>query len=168
MDEWAGLRTAVVVVSWLTVLGGLTLAITWFVRGGGRAVGPEDEGLEDVAGQHARGRSNRAAVTSFSVAQVATHGLLGVLTAALVTYGAVRDSDRSTGYIAILAAIAVTAVPGIVMFRKWRTNTRPAVSTAVAPTSGRVEDHIPRAVVYGHGLGAAAIAGLVLVLLIVD
>jgi hypothetical protein len=167
MDEWSGLRTAVVVVTWLTVLGGLTLAAIWIARGGAKAVGPEDEGLDHLARQHARGRSNRAVATSFSLAQVGVHGLLGVLTAALITYAAARGSDRSSGYLAILTAIAATGLPGVLMFRKWISNTRPATA-AVTPRSGRVEDEMPKAVVYGHGVGAVAAAAMIVVLLIVD
>jgi hypothetical protein len=168
MEEWGGLRAAVVVVAWLTVLGGLTLAAAWFSRGGARAVGPEDEGLEPVARQHALGRAGRAAVTSFSSAQVGVHGLLGVLTAALLTYAAARGSDRSTGYMTVLLAVAVTAIPGVVMFRKWLANARPQVAETVAPRSGRVEDQLPKAVVFAHGIGALTIVVLTVVLIIVD
>jgi len=43
MDAWEGLRTAAIVVVWVTVGGGLLLAVLWVARGGGRAIGPEDQ-----------------------------------------------------------------------------------------------------------------------------
>ena len=49
MDDWSGLRTAAVVVVWATVAGGLVLGSLWFVFGGGRSVGPEDETLAEQA-----------------------------------------------------------------------------------------------------------------------
>jgi hypothetical protein len=168
MDDWDGLRAAVAVVAWVTVLGGLTLGGLWFARGGGRAVGPEDEGLEPVARRHARGRPKGAAVSSFSSAQVGVHGLLGVLTASLITYAVARGTDRSSGYPVVVLALAVTAIPGVLMFRKWITSARPAVGEVVAPHSGRVEDHLPKAVVYAHGAAALATALLVVLLFIVD
>jgi hypothetical protein len=168
VDAWNALRGAAVVVVWLTVGGGLVLASLWLRSGGSRAVGPEDEELETVARHHARHSPRSDVVTSFSVAQVAGHGLLGVLTAALLTYAATRGTDRSTGYTAVLVAAAVTATPGIIMFRKWACRARPRVADAVAPNSGRVEDHLPRAVVYAHGIAAVATVALVVLLVIVD
>jgi hypothetical protein len=66
-----------------------------------------------------------------------------------------------------MSAGAHTWLPGVLMFRKWISNTRPATAV-VTPRSGRVEDAMPKAVVYGHGVGAVATAAMIVVLLIVD
>jgi hypothetical protein len=168
VDEWGALRTVAAVVAWITVMGGLVMATIWFGSGGARAVGPEDELLAESG---VRPRGSRRRQTSFSTAQVGIHGLLGTLTASLVTYAMVRDDDRGAGYVAVLVAILVTAVPGTLMFRKWRSGQRPhvpGVGAATLAEDRRVEDHLPRAVVYAHGLAAAATATLVVVLLAVD
>src|SRR3712207_4252192 len=102
MDEWSGLRTAAIVVAWLTVSGGVLMAVLWFARGGARAIGPEDELMAETGTAVAR---NERRVTSFSSAQLGMHGLLGILTAVLITYGVLRDDDRSGGYIALIVAI---------------------------------------------------------------
>jgi hypothetical protein len=166
MDDWTGLRTAAIVVVWVTVAGGLTLATLWFVFGGGRSVGPEDEILAE---QGAGVQSPARRVTSFSSAQVAMHGLLGLITAGLLTYAAVRESDRATGYVTVLVAIAVTAIPAVLMFRKWKSGQRPAISGVTeAASDRRVEDRLPRTVVYLHGLAAVSTVALVVILLVVD
>src|SRR5215207_2427302 len=142
MDDWSGLRTAAVVVVWATVAGGLVLGTLWFVFGGGRSVGPEDETLAEQAEpdqgtQAVQSRTRR--ITSFSTAQVGMHGLLGLITAGLLTYAAVRNSDRSTGYVTVLVAIAVTAIPAVLMFRKWKSGARPAIAGVTdAATDRRV------------------------------
>ena len=166
MDEWTGLRIAVVVVAWVTVLGGLTLAVTWLVAGGSRAYGPEDELMAKAGVDVEHGPRP---VAAFSSAQVGIHGLLGIMTAALVTYAAARADDRPTGYLAGIVAIAVTATPGIMMFRKWRSARRPVVPGRTASARGpKVEDRLPRAVVYGHGLAATTTAVLLIILLLVE
>jgi hypothetical protein len=167
MDDWAGLRTAMAIIVWVTVAGGLTMAVIWVASGGGRAVGPETD-VSARAGVPVT-TANRA-VTSFSAAQVAIHGLLGVLTAGLVTYAALRHDDRTAGYLALVIALVVTAIPGVLMVRKWLTGQRPAVVDGVPARSApeRVEDHLPRAVVYLHGLAAVGTAALVVLLLLLD
>jgi|GEM_PF-6033016 len=166
MDAWEGLRTAAVIVVWVTVAGGLLMATIWFAAGGAGAVGPEDE-LMASSGARVQRRSRR--VTSLSSAQVGMHGLLGILTACLVTYGALLDDDRTGGYVALLVAIAVTALPGILMFRKWRSGRAPDLTGIDArPTEGRSEDRLPRPVVYLHGLAALTTAAIVVALLVVD
>lgn len=165
MNDWEGLRTAAAVVVWVTVGVGATMAVTWLVLGGRRAVGPDDE-LMSQAGVHIESRDRR--YTAFSSAQIGIHGLLGVMTAALLTYALARDDDRSSGYWGVLVAIAITAVPGVLMFLKWRSRRRP--SLAGGPASGhgpKVEDGLPRAVVFLHGLLAATVVVLVVVLLVV-
>jgi hypothetical protein len=163
MDDWRGLRIALVVVVWVTVGGGALLGTIWSVRGGHVARGAEHAaapGVRIPAGDDPR-------VTSFSSAQVGIHGLLGVLTAALVTYGAVRTSDRGSGYPALLVAIAITAIPGALMFLKWRRNRRTA-SRTVSSDDEHVEDRLPAPVVYFHGVGALATAMLVVLLALAD
>jgi hypothetical protein len=41
VDEWSGVRTALVIVAWLTVAGGALMAVLWIAFGGERAIGPE-------------------------------------------------------------------------------------------------------------------------------
>src|SRR5215207_2039630 len=113
MNDFLGLRIALVVVAWSTVAGGALLGTLWSARGGPRALGPDEE-LEAEAGVAVRTRGRRA--TSFSVAQVFGHGLLGVITAVVVTYWAFVDDDRRLGYVIMLGALAITAVPGLAMF----------------------------------------------------
>jgi hypothetical protein len=172
MDDWSGLRIAAVVVVWATVAGGLVLGTLWFVFGGGRSVGPEDETLaiqaeRDQGTDVVQSRTRR--ITSFSTAQVGMHGLLGLITAGLLTYAAVRDSDRGTGYVTVLVAIAITAIPALLMFRKWRSGARPSIAGVTdAATDRRVEDRLPSPVVYLHGVAAVSTATLVVILLAVD
>ena len=168
MDDWSGLRTAAIVVVWATVAGGLALGTLWFVFGGGRSVGPEDETLAEQT-EHGSVVQATRRITSFSTAQVGMHGLLGLITAGLLTYAAVRDSDRSTGYVTVLVAVAVTAIPAVLMFRKWRSGARPAISGVTdAASDRRVEDRLPSPVVYLHGLAAVSTVALVAILLAVD
>jgi hypothetical protein len=166
VDEWTGLRIAVVVVAWATVAGGLLMAILWLSFGGARAVGPDDE-LMARSGVPIATRDRR--VTAFSSAQVGIHGVLGVLTASFLTYAAAQSDDRSGGYLAVLVAVTVTAVPGVLMFRKWRSGRRPVIDANTESTRRpRVEDRIPTAVVLLHGAAATGIAALVLLLLVFD
>ena len=163
MDDWRGLRIALVVVVWLTVGGGALLGTIWSLRGGHVARGAEHAAAPGVSlpgGDDPR-------VTSFSSAQVGVHALLGVLTAAFVTYGAVRTSDRGSGYPALLLAIAITAIPGALMFLKWRRSRRTA-ARPVVPDDERVEDRLPAPVVYLHGVGALTTAVLVVLLALAD
>lgn len=107
----------------------------------------------------------RRPVTGFSVSQVAMHGLLGVLTASLVTYAAARANDRPTGYVAGVVAIAVTAIPGLFMFRRWRWRRRPGHrGVTVAEDRARVEGRLPSRLVYLHG--AAVVTTVVLLVLL--
>jgi hypothetical protein len=95
--------------------------------------------------------------------------LLGVLTAILLTWACVRSTDRSTGYVAVLVAVAVTAIPAVLMFLRWSTGRRPAVALdPQAARAPRAEDRLPTAVVFGHGLAALATVVLVMLLLISD
>ena len=165
MDEWAGLRTAAIVVAWLTVSGGLLMAVLWFSRGGAHAIGPEDELMAGTGIEVAR---EKRRVTSFSSAQVGMHGLLGILTAVLITYGMLRDDDRTAGYFALLVAIVLTATLGTLMFRKWRAGRRPAVPGVDTARRERVEDALPRPVVYLHGAAAMLTLAAVVVLVLVD
>jgi hypothetical protein len=166
MDDWEGLRTAAIVLVWLTVGGGLLLATMWFAFGGARAVGPEDEIMSQAGTPPDPARRT---TTSFSSAQVGMHGLLAVLTALLVTYGATLRDDRSGGYVALLGSLAVTAIPGVLMFWKWHTKKRPHVKgVAVGVGRPRVEDRLPKLVVYAHGLAAVATISIIVVLLVVD
>ena len=142
------------------------MAILWVAFGGTRAVGPDDE-LMAQSGVPIQAR-NRP-FSAFSSAQVGIHGILAILTASFLTYTAAQSDDRSGGYLAVLVALAATAVPGLLMFRKWRSRRRPVVQAVSASTrEPRVEDRIPKAVVYLHGAAAAATVIVVLVLLILD
>ena len=85
MDDWEGLRLAAVIVAWLTVAGGLILALTWLALGGGRAIGPEDELMAQAGVPVSRPERRRTALSS---AQVGLHGLFGITTASLLTYAA--------------------------------------------------------------------------------
>ena len=165
MDDWEWLRTVLVVIVWVTVAGGALMATLWTAFGGTRAYGPEDELLADagVAVGTDRGR-----VTSFSSAQVGIHGLLGITTAGLVTYAAARADDRTTGYWAALVAIAVTAIPGVVMYLKWHGGRRPGSARPARGEPTRVESRLPRPIVYGHGLAVLATVAALVVLLFVE
>jgi hypothetical protein len=162
MGDASTLRTIAVVLGWLTVLGGLTMAVIWLAAGGGKAFGPEDQLMAESGARVPR----RDRSTSFSTAQLGIHGFLGLMTAALITYGATVDDDARDGYLFIVVAIMITAVPGTLMFRKWKRGERPALTEkTVRPDAGRAEDRLPRVVVYGHGLVALATA-LVVVLVV--
>lgn len=164
VDEWTGLRTALIVVTWITVLGGVLLTAVWAARGGARAIGPELAQVDDPGPVEAEGRP----VTSFSAGQLGAHGTLGLLTAILITYAALRDEDRVTGYVALLVALAITAIPAVMMFLTWRSGERPAVAGVDTSAAPRVEDRLPAPMVYLHGLLAAVIVAIVVVLLIVE
>jgi hypothetical protein len=159
MNEWEGLRIAIVVAVWLTVAGGLLLALIWAIGGGTRAVGPEDE-IMSVAGVEPDQPIRHQ--TSWSAANVGMHGMLGILTAALITYAAARDDAE--GYLAALAAIAITAVPGVLMYLRWHRGQRPRVRGV--DDRPRVEDRLPRPAVYGHGALVGVTAVLAVILLI--
>ena len=163
MDDWRGLRIALIILAWATVAGGATLASLWSLRGGLRARGPEEDETP-AAGAVAW---TDARVTSFTTAQVGVHGLLGVLTASLLTYAVLQD-DRRTGYLASLVALALTAVPGVLMFVKWRRRGRPERAAAGRTATERVEDRLPGPIVYLHGLAALTTAAIVAILLVVD
>jgi hypothetical protein len=139
--------------------------LLWFAFGGARAIGPDDQ-LMGEAGASVERHGHRD--TSFSTAQVGIHGVLGLLTAFLVTYGAHLDADRTDGYIALLVALVVTSVPGAVMFAKWVRGTRAHVPGLAVDDRRRVEDRLPRSVVIVHGLAAVATVAVVAVLLVVD
>jgi hypothetical protein len=158
MNEWEALRVAIVAAAWLTVAVGLLLALIWAIAGGARAVGPEDE-LMSVAGVEPDRPIRHQ--TSWSAANVGMHGMLGILTAALITYAAARHDAE--GYLAALAAIAITAIPGGVMFLRWHRGQRPRVQ-GVADRR-RVEDRLPRPAVYGHGAMVGITAVLAVILL---
>jgi len=170
VDEWSGVRTALLIVVWATVAGGALMAVLWIAFGGERAIGPEDE-MMARAGVRIKHEGRR--LTSFSSAQVGIHGFLGLMTASLITYAAVRSDDRGGGYAAGLVAIAVTAIPGTLMFLKWRGGRRPAMAGARAAASSaaappRVEDRLPRPVVLLHGAAAVTTFGLLVALLLLD
>jgi hypothetical protein len=165
VNDWQGLRTIVLILVWLTVVVGLTLVLVWVKFGGGRAVGPEDQILSEVGGV-VQTQSDRT--TSFSSAQLGIHALLALLTASLATYCLTRADDRGGGYVAVMGAVIVTGIPGTLMFWKWRTGTRPTVRDVSVAPSERVEDHLPRPLVFLHGLLALAIFVLFAGLLIVD
>jgi hypothetical protein len=166
VDEWSGLRIAVVIVAWVTVAGGALMAILWFSFGGPRAVGPDDE-VRARSGVPVETGNRR--ITAFSSAQVGIHGVLGIMTASFVTYTAAQSDDRSGGYLAAFVALAVTAVPGVLMFRKWRSGRRPDIDANTASTrEARVEDRLPTPVVLLHGAAATSIVVLVLLLFVLD
>src|SRR5215218_10346853 len=166
MDDWGWLRTAAIVIVWITVGGGALLASLWVAFCGVRAYGPDDDLM---AGTGVTVDRRRERMTSFSTAQVGVHGLLGILTASFVTYAVVRSHDRTNGYIAALIVIALTAIPGALMFLKWRRGTRPAAAVAVAGRrQRRVEDRFPRALVYGHEFFVVCTLTAVILLLLVD
>jgi hypothetical protein len=165
VDEWEGLRIAGAVVAWATVAGGLLLAVIWLVPGGGRAFGPDDE-LMVQAGAAIDTERPR---TAFSSAQIGLHGLFGIMTAGLLTYAVVRPDDRVSGYVAVLVVAAITTFLGLLMFRKWRSLRRPAVDgDPLGDVGPKVEDRLPRIVVYGHGAAAVGLVTLVALLVIVD
>jgi hypothetical protein len=119
-----------------------------------------------MANGHRLERDGRT-ITSFSSAQVGMHGFLALVTASLITYAAVRGDDRGPGYVAGLVALAIAAIPGTLMFCKWRSEDRPAVTGATV-SDRRVADHLPRPVVFLHGLAALATAAIIVALLAVD
>jgi hypothetical protein len=165
MDEWVELRTIALALVWVTVAGGALMASIWLAAGGPRALGPEDE-LGAKAGLPLRGDRR---ITSFTTVQVGLHAVSAILTASLLTYAMTYDGDRRDGYIALLAALLVTAIPGSMMLHKWRSGLRPQVPVAAAEAPHeRVEDRIPRVVVIAHGLAAATTFALVLALLLLD
>ena len=139
------------------------MASLWTAFGGTRAYGPEDELLADAG---VAVGTERTRVTSFSTAQVGVHGLLGIGTAGLVTYAAVLDDDRATGYLAALVSIALTALPGLAMFLKWRATRRTPRARRGEPT--RVESRLPSPIVYGHGLAVLGTVASLVLLLFVD
>ena len=166
MNDWEGLRTIVVVVGWITVVGGAVLAALWVGFGGGKAIGPEDE-LMAQAGLPVSRPERR--YTALSSAQVGMHALLGIGTAGLLTYAAARPDDRRAGYFAVLVVAAVTIFVGALMFRKWRSSRRPSVDGNPAGDRGpKVEDRLPKAAVFFHGAAAAAVVVLVAVLVVVE
>jgi hypothetical protein len=166
MDDWIELRTIALVLVWVTVGGGLLMAGLWLSAGGPRALGPEDE-LGAKAGLPVR--SDRR-ITSFTTVQIGLHATAAVLTAILLTYAMTyEDGERRDAYLALIAALVVTAVPGVMMVRKWRSGLRPDVPVAeTGAPAERVEDRIPMVVVLAHGLAAAATLGLVVALLLLD
>jgi len=165
MDDWSGLRTALVIVAWITVAGGVLLAILWTAFGGVKAVDPNDQLMAD-AGVPVDPEASQ--VTSFSSPQIGIHGLMALLTASLITYAAVRSTDRDDGYLAGLLALVVTGIPGILMFRKWRRGDRPHAVAGAAIGRHRVEDRLPRALVYLHGAAALSTVVIITLLLTVD
>ena len=165
MNDWQGLRIVALIAIWLTVGGGVVLATVWFKAGGARAAGPEDQIMSEAG---AAVRSENGKTTSFSTAQVLGHALLALLTASLITYAVLRPDNRGGGYLVAICAIAVTAVPGVMMYWKWRTGIRPQFRTADVASAERVEDHLPKPVVVGHGLLAATVVTLLIALVILD
>jgi hypothetical protein len=161
MDDWDLWRIAIVVAAWLTVAGGLIMGVLWTAFGGARAAGPEDEAM-GVAGVHPTRRIDRQ--TSLSGATIAAHGLVGILTAAFITWAASRNETE--GYIAVLVAILVTAIPGTLMYLRWHRGQRPVVRGV--DRQPRVEDRLPRPVVYGHGLMVGVTTLLAVVLLVIS
>jgi hypothetical protein len=163
MDDWEWLRTTVVVLAWVAVAGGTVLAALWVALGGLRAFGPEDQLLVQTGAAPERDRERE---TAFSSAGVGVHGLVGIGTAALITYAATND-DRTAGYVAGLIAVVLTAVPGVIMFLRWREREprQPRVGRRRPP---RVEHRLPASGVYAHGFFSALVAIGLVVLLIVD
>jgi hypothetical protein len=149
MEEWQALRTLAMIAVWLTVVVGLLMGAVWLKFGGARAVGQEDQITSEAGG---RVGTKNGTTTSFSSAQVGIHALLALLTASLATYALSHSADREDGYLAVLGCVAVTGIPGTVMFWKWRTGTRPSVRNLDVAPRERVEDHLPRPLVLLHGL----------------
>jgi len=141
------------------------MAAIWTAFGGNQAIGPEDE-LTAASGTIVTRTSRR--VSAFSPAQVAIHGLIGVLTATFVTYTVLLDSDRTVGYLGLIVSVAITVVPGLLMFSKWRSGYRPSGPGIEPSREPRPEDRLPKPLVYLHGLGALTTAVLIVVLLLVD
>jgi hypothetical protein len=162
VDDWLWLRSVAAIVAWATVAGGLAMAARWVAKGGLRAIGPDDE----LMAESGVAVGTRGPVTSLSPAQIAGHGFFGIATAGLVTYAVVRDSDRTTGYVAVAVVLAFTGSLGWLMFRKWRSGRRPLPEETTG--ADRVEDHLWSPLVYAHGLAALATAVLVVALLILD
>jgi hypothetical protein len=158
MNDWDAWRIAIVVAAWLTVAGGLLMGTLWAVFGGLRAAGPEDE-MVAVAGVHPHRAVTKQ--TSFSAATVTGHAMAGILTASFITWAATRD--QAAGYIGVLLLIAVTAIPGVVMYLRWRRGERPVVRGV--DRQPRVEDRLPKVAVYGHGLLVAVTTVLAVILL---
>lgn len=159
------LRAAAVIVGWLTVAGGLTLATLWVVFGR-RSFGPEDE-LMAQAG--AEVDENPERIAAFSASQVWVHGFFGITAAGLVSYAVARSDDRSPGYWAALAVAAITIGLGYLMYRKWTSSRRPATDGRPSGDHGpKVEDRLPGVVVYAHGAAAVGFVALLVTLLVVD
>lgn len=165
LDEWGVLRVVAIVAAWVAVAGGALMAAVWFARGGVRAFGPEDQ---LAAEQHRLRRTNDRS-TSFTVVQLGMHALLGLAAAAFVTYVMTYSGDRTDAYVGALVFAVAAAIPGVLMFRKWRRGERPIPEPeGLAPAGERVEDGIPRVVAYFHGLAALAVIGLAVALLLLD
>lgn len=180
MDDWEGLRTALVIVVWVTVGAGALLGTMWAAFGGVRALGPDDALPQTIVADddpdatlspHRPGEVRRGGreLTTFGVAQVIAHATLGILTASLVTYGASVDDDRTGGYIALIVAVVITAMPGSRMFFTWMTGRRPnRAGRGGVRRDRRVEDRLPSPFVYFHGLGALSTLAITVLLLISD
>jgi hypothetical protein len=165
MDQWEGLRIAGAVAAWATVAGGVLLTVIWLARGGGRAFGPNDELMVQSGVTLETDRPR----TAFSSAQIGLHGFFGIMTAILLTYAVARSDDRVSGYIAVLVIAAITIFLGLLMFRKWSSPRRPAIDGDPRGDSGvKVEDGLPKIVVYGHGAAALGLVTLVVALALVD
>jgi hypothetical protein len=91
------------------------------------------------------------------------------MSAGLLTYAVARPDDRVSGYIAVLVIAAITVFLGLLMFRKWSSPRRPTVDGDPHGDSGpKVEDGLPRTVVYAHGAAALAFVVVVVLLVVVE
>lgn len=166
MNDVSVLRTIAVIAAWLTVGGGLLITVIWLAKGGWRAFSPDDEILARSGGPAA---SPDQPVTAFSSSQIGVHGFFGLTAAILLSYAVARESDRVAGYWGVLVLAAVAIVLGVVIFLTWRTDRRPHGHGDPEGDRGpKVEDGVPRLVVYAHGAGAAITVVLVLALVVVD
>ncbi len=156
------MQAAAVIVGWITVVGGLTLAGLWLRAGGGRDRDRDERPVPASTGRpsgpagaaaSAPEPDNAAGITParprvFSRAHVAAHGMLGLVAVALVSYTAsgVPDSPALAAGIA-LAAVILAVVAGLGLFVKWK-QARDSGDDALP------ESRLPIVIVAGHGLAA--------------
>lgn len=148
-------------LAWVaTALIGLPMFVIWARRGGLRQL-DEKPPATGAAGYDSH---PDVAPTRYSLALIGTHTLMGIV-AVVLFFGLVVigfDDARHTGWFLIVWAALLSAT-GLKMYTGGTRETAAILPEDADPA----EDHLPRSLVFAHGVGAVA-AVVLSVLLILE
>ena len=154
--------TDAALLMWIvTTLGGLLLLGIWLGHGGGRRPADDPPEAREAAGQTAVATKTRSRFALSSLVSHAALAAIGLMVWAIFNANS-GDPDYGPAPWFSVILLLVTGALGFTMFVPWLADRRAPGRSADG--DGAPEQHLPSALVIGHGLAAAAT--LVLVLLV--